>query len=249
LTALELPESMPVGGTQSLSVKDLLGGGRVVDAMGPRERDISWSGYLYEQNQTERVRLLNNLRQSGQEVTLAWGVYSYQGVVADFNCETEAGPQKYRITFTVVSDNSAPQGTTLVSLASQVVADVSDGNVVGALSAVSQGVVAGPLASAASAVGVPGATTVGSSLYSAAVGAVNTAAAAISGATSLADGVLAPLGVSIGSISAAAPAALNALGFAGDVSAAANAAGDLANLTNAAGYVGRAVKNLAGASA
>jgi hypothetical protein len=248
-TGLGLPESLPIGGSQALTVHKLPGGARIVDAMGQDDADISWSFILDQQDASTTARTLDKLRRSGTVITLAWDVFSYQVVVKEFRCDTRfVPPMKCQITCLVVQDNTLVSGTTLTSMALQVVQDISTGNVVGALGAVSQGIVAGPLASAASAVGATGATTFASSAYNAAVGAVNTAAGAISDATTAANGLLAPLGVSLGSISQAAGTGLSALGVAGQLSDAVSAAGDLANLSVMQGYVGRTVQNLAKAS-
>lgn len=250
LTGLELPASMPVGGQQSLSVKQLPGGARQIDAMGPNYRELKWSGMIDSQDASQRVKLLNNICISGEQVILAWGVFSYTVIVSEFLADTKVvGLIPYSITCTVIKDNSSPQGQTLTSLASQVVADVSNGNVVGALSAVSAGVVSGPLSTATSAVGAAKATTVGSGAYAEAVSAVNTAAGAINTAIGDVNTTLAPLGVNLGSLSQAAGTALNTAGVAGQITQAVSACGDLANLSTAAAYIGRTAKNLANASA
>jgi hypothetical protein len=114
---------------------------------------------------------------------------------------------------------------------------------------VSQGLVTTPLANAATAAGATNAASLGSADYTAAVGAVNTAAGAINTAVSTVNQTLAPLGVSLQSISAAAPVALDVLGASGKITQAVSAAGDLAQLTQMSGYVNRAAQNLKNASA
>jgi hypothetical protein len=248
-SGLGKPKSMPIGGKQQLVNHKLPGGGRQINAMGPDDNDISWSGYLDGQSASANARALDRLRQSGQAVTLAWDVFSYQVLVSDFTCETQHIPMPYRVTCTVISDNSQTTGTSLTSLALQVVADVQDGNPIAALGAVSQGTIGNTLGVAATAVGAPGATTLASSAYNTAVGAVNTAATAISTATKTVNATLAPLGVSLASLSAAAPAALDVVGMSGKITQAAAACGDLAQLTASAAYIGRASANLQRASA
>ena len=44
LTEMEVPEKLTWGGQQQLSVHRLLGGQRVVDAMGADDRTLDWSG-------------------------------------------------------------------------------------------------------------------------------------------------------------------------------------------------------------
>jgi hypothetical protein len=134
-------------------------------------------------------------------------------------------------------------------MALQVVGDLTSGNPLGALSAVSEGIVGTSVGTAQTAAGAPNATVLGSADYVAAVGAVNTAAGAIKSAVTGANTLLAPLGTSLGAISAAAPAALDTIGMAGQFSTSIQAVGDLANLTACQGYVQRAQQNLANAGA
>jgi hypothetical protein len=81
------------------------------------------------------------------------------------------------------------------------------------------------------------------------MGAVNTAASALQMASGTADATLAPLGVSLQSLTQAATTGLDTFGFSSDVSNALAACGDAANLSAAQGYVIRAQQNLARASA
>jgi hypothetical protein len=246
---LELPESIPMGGKQALTIHKLPGGARVFDVMGQDDAPISWSGYLDGQTASTRARTLDKLRRSGTPITLAWDVYSYQVIVSEFSCDTRIPPMKYKITVEVVQDNTFVSGNSLVSMALQVTQDLATGNPIAALGSVSQGIVGSSVTNAAAAVGLPGATTVGSGLYGAAVNAIGTASTAIQSATSYANGILAPLGTSLGAISTVAPAALDTLGFSKQIQNAAGACSDLASLTNAAGFVSRAAANLKGASA
>jgi hypothetical protein len=249
LTGLELPESMPVGGKHLIGVHMMVGGGLCFDAMGAVENSISWSGKFTGPNRSVRVRLLDSIRKSGAVVTLAWDVFSYQVIVSEFAADTKSvDPVPYKITCMVLQDNSASLGSAVVSLVAQLVADVASGNVVGALSVASAGVA--PLISAASAaVAVPGATTLGTSAYAAALIAVNSTGSSIDAALGSANLTLGQYGASLLNSSQAAtmPASIPAL--SADVNGAARSAGDVANLASAAGYFGRASVNLQNASA
>lgn len=249
-TGLSLPPSLPIGGKQGLSIKTLPGGAVVVDVMGPVFADKVWTGYLDGPTASETSRTLDKMWQSGGVFTLAWNVYSYQVIIEQFICNDKlVVPIKYNISCKVLSDNSHPTGTTLTSLALQVSSDLANGNPLAALSSVSQGVVGTSVSTAGTAAGVTGATTIGSAAYNDAVGAVNTAATAIQSATTAVNQTLAPLGVSLSSLSLAAPAALATTGFAADLTSATAACGDLANLSAAQGFVERAQQNLTRASA
>jgi hypothetical protein len=240
---------MPLGGKQLIGIHTMVGGGLCLDAMGAVENSISWRGKFTGQNRSVRVRLLDSIRKSGAVVTLAWDVFSYQVIVSEFTADTRSvDPVPYRITCIVLQDNSAPGVNVVTSLVTQLVADVVSGNVAVALSPASASVAA-PVSAAAAAVAVPGATTLGTSAYNAALSAVNGAGSAINMAIGHADTALGQNGASLLASSQAAtmPASISAMSAA--VNGAASSAGDVANLVSAAGYLGRASVNLQNASA
>jgi hypothetical protein len=248
-TGMSLPTSISIGGEQLMSVQKLPGGARIIDVMGQDDNDIGWAGYLDGQFATEIACVLDKIRRSGQAVTLAWDVFSYQVVVCKFSCQIRHAPMPYKISCTVVADNTLVAGTTAVNMALQVTADLSDGNPAAALGAVSQGVVGSSVTSAAAAASATNATTVGSAAYTTAVSAVNTAAAALQTAATTTDATLAPLGVSLLSLTQTATTGLDTFGFSSDLSNALAACSDAANLSAAQGYVIRAQQNLLRASA
>lgn len=243
------PKSMPIGGKQAIATHKLPGGGRVLDAMGPDNSDIAWSGYLDGADASTTARALDRLRQSGQAVTLAWDVFSYQVLVSEFSCETQHVPMPYKISCAVIVDNSQVSGVAPTALALQVTADISDGNIIAAVSSASQGILGNTVTAAGTATSAAGATTVGSAAYTVAVNAVNTAASSISLANQAASAVLLPIGASLSSLSAAAPIAVDTNGMADQIVSASSACGDLAYLALAGGYLDRAAANLQRASA
>lgn len=88
----EVPDIMPFGGLQKLAIQRQMGGNRVVDAMGPDPHPIRWSGHFYtlpniSASASTRARQVDALRQSGQQVWLYWGSFSYLVVVADFHAD------------------------------------------------------------------------------------------------------------------------------------------------------------------
>jgi hypothetical protein len=248
-SGMSLPASIAIGGEQLMSVQKLPGGARIIDVMAQDDDDIGWAGYLDSQYATEIARTLDKIRRSGQAVTLAWDVFSYQVVVCRFSCQIKHTPMPYRISCTVIADNTLVTGTTAINMALQVAADLSDGNPVAVLGSVSQGIVGSSVVSAGVAASAANATTVGSAAYSAAVGAVNEAAAAIQTAAITTDAALAPLGVSLFSATQAASTGLDTFGFSSQLSNALAACGDAANLSATQGYIIRAQQNLLRASA
>ena len=153
----------------------------------------------------------------------------------------------YKITCSCAGQIRA-EGQHAKSLVSQLVVDVSSGNVVGALSSLSAGV-AVPIGAATSAVAQPGATTLGTAAYDGAVGAVNAASGAINAAAGAANGLLGQFGTSLLGVSQAATTAASIPAVATAINGAVGAAGDAANLSLAGGYFGRAATNLLNASA
>ncbi len=105
----EIPEKISFGGEQKLAVHRLVGGGRVVDAMGRDDAALEWSGMFLGEQALERARHLDNLRIAGAPVALSWHELSYQVVIRSFHAPFE---RFYKIPYTivceVVEDKSKP---------------------------------------------------------------------------------------------------------------------------------------------
>ena len=105
----EVPESIAVGGAQTLAVHKLPGGARVIDAMGADHRDVSWSGRFRSGNAEARARLLDGYRIGGRQFLLQWSTYRYRVVVKSFEANYQQPFEiPYSVTCLVVSDESAP---------------------------------------------------------------------------------------------------------------------------------------------
>ena len=114
----EVPEKIAIGGEQMLTTHKLVGGLRVVDAMGPDDAALSWSGWFLgsadatgdlpdNSTATGRARFLDYVRRSGLPCTLTWGEFSYLVVVSKFSADYEK-PYKvpFQITCEVVQDQT-----------------------------------------------------------------------------------------------------------------------------------------------
>lgn len=245
LTGLAKPVSMPIGGSQGTAVHRLPGGGRVIDVMGPDNADISWSGYLDGADASVTARVLDRLRQSGQVISLAWDIFSYQVLVTEFRCDTRHIPMPYRVTCAVVGDNSQGVVAAAVSLALDINNDLGAANL-SSVSAASQAIIGNSVAAAAGAVSAPGASAAGSAAYVNLVVAANAAANAVGAAMDAADGTLLPVAASLAAgVSALDDAPL----MSGQILDALSMCGDLAMLSRANGFVCRAAANLRSASA
>jgi hypothetical protein len=106
LSEWEIPERINFGGKQQVTVHKLIGGTRVIDAMGPDPDDVRWSGRFRGPTALQRSAALDLLRASGAEVPLIYLGKFLTVVITDFRCDAERSYEiPYQITCTVVSDN------------------------------------------------------------------------------------------------------------------------------------------------
>lgn len=162
----ELPPRIGFGGEQRLAVHRLPGGGRVIDAMGPDDAPIVWSGAFAGPDAADRARVLDLLRAEGLALPLAWDAFAYLVVIAAFEAIYERPNWvPYRIACTVLLDQTQVATALVAPLATTVLGD---------LSAASSGV---DTSAAQAALAQPGAATLGTGAYGGAVDAVGAALA------------------------------------------------------------------------
>ncbi len=235
---LEIPPSIPFGGEQHLSVHELIGGARVIDAMGRADRPIEWTGWFRGTTAVERAQLLDSLRVSGVTQSLTWGKFSYSVVVKSFLADYQRFYEiPYRILCEVISDLTTPVVSAAPPIDQVINSDASDATAL--------------------------ATAIADQSLNASISAMNTAIGTIAtiatAARSIINGVLAPAGsakqrvaVLIGLSNlqiASSTFAGVAPGIAAGVSAAALTAQTanmlyLPNLFTLQGLLGRMVANL-----
>ena len=106
---LEVPEQIPFGGSQALVVHQLVGGARVVDAMGADSMPLEWSGMFYGPTALDRARYVDLLRIQGLPIPLTWSELNYTVIVKTFQANYQ---RFYKIPYTisclVVQDNTRP---------------------------------------------------------------------------------------------------------------------------------------------
>jgi hypothetical protein len=215
----EVPTNILWGGRQRLAVHDLPGGVRVIDALGRDDTPVVWSGVFTGEDAAARARVLDTMRAAGGVWPLTWGTFFYSVVISGFVANyNRSNWIPYTIACSVLRDEASAVLVASLDLATTALADLA--------SATSFGTSV-DLTAATSALGQPGATTVGTQAYGAAMASLSGSAA---------------------SIGAGVTTAGNALAGATDPGVAADTAGSLAGLTSASGYVQRALANLAGAS-
>lgn len=107
--SLEIPAEIAIGGSQRLSVHELVGGVRVVDAMGRSDSALEWSGYFLGQGAIDRARFLDTMRAGGVPQSLKWAAFSYLVIVREFKASYQKTYQiPYRIVCEVVQDLTQP---------------------------------------------------------------------------------------------------------------------------------------------
>lgn len=127
---LEVPANIKVGGAQSLAVHRLVGGARVIDAMGRDDAPISWSGLLLGATAVARAQWLDGYRIAGQSLDLAWGEFKYLVVVREFEADYERYYQiPYRITCEVVTQLQVAAGSEQsIDVDTAITNDLNNGN-------------------------------------------------------------------------------------------------------------------------
>ena len=113
-----IPERMPWGGSQMLKKHKLIGGQRVIDTLGPDDRDLTWSGIFWGDNALAAAQEVDALRALGQPLGLSWGGGSYTVVIESFTPDVQRLPQciPYSICCVIAQNNqhgdlnAQPQG-------------------------------------------------------------------------------------------------------------------------------------------
>lgn len=247
LSDWEIPERINFGGRQQVVVHKLIGGTRIVDAMGPDPTDVTWSGRFRGPSATSRAQALDAMRAAGAQVSLFYLSTFVTVVITDFRADAERFYEvPYTITCAVVSDavNDAlgpivPGLDSIVSTALTVAAGYSAGGTDPAQTSTAQAVAAVQTAVAATGTlqGAPLPALV--TLH----GAVNTQSAVLAG---IANGLDAALGSSVG---AGTPAGVNPGAMASWLTTQMSAAQDEAVALSSKDNIDLIGKNLALAGA
>jgi nucleoid-associated protein YgaU len=244
----EVPEQINFGGAQMLCTHKMIGGLRIVDALGPDDAPLAWSGIFLYEGAAERARFLDYVRRSGLTCTLTWGVFQYAVIVSEFKADFKKPYWiPFSITCEVVRDQtqdvaSPPKATQQDAIIadsarmSQLAGAVGIASIAGLAAAASSSLssmlgavapIAGGLVSLSSA------ASSGSGLLSAIVGEVgqvsslsNLASSALSSVT----GPLAALQSAVGGAIASATAAIASVPSLGNVVAGLPVAGQVAGL-------------------
>lgn len=94
----EVPDQINFGGQQMLKVHKLLGGKRVIDALGSDDDPMEWSGRFRGSDAVSRANTLDTKRRAGKPITLAWGELSFTVIISHFSAIYE---NPYEVPYTI----------------------------------------------------------------------------------------------------------------------------------------------------
>jgi hypothetical protein len=127
LHGFEIPERLPFGGSQQLTVHKLPGGQRIIQPIGRDERDIEWSGTftgsMLGSSAMERANLFLVMMRSAKPIPLVCGSMRYTVIIKTFEPDfTRQGLViPYRIVCVVqLAKNRKPKPSLLSGLISSV---------------------------------------------------------------------------------------------------------------------------------
>lgn len=101
----EIPEEIAVGGVQQLVAHPLIGGIKVVDALGRLDDDLEWSGWFLGASAKARRDYLEAYLTAGTALILTWADYRYQVLVKRFSAKFQRAYQyRYTITLEIIAD-------------------------------------------------------------------------------------------------------------------------------------------------
>ena len=131
-TDYAIPEQVPQGGEHNVVVHKLIGGQRVINAMGPDDSDIVWHGRFQGPAAVAQALALDSLRKSGTQVPLFVDSQVYTVVVRKFEWDYQRPYQiLYKISCLVAaSTNSGGIFAPPTSLDSLVAADMASASAI-----------------------------------------------------------------------------------------------------------------------
>lgn len=224
----ELPPDINFGGTQRLAIHHLADGRRVIDCLGREDADIRFSGVLAGPDAASRAQALDELRGSGILVPLTWDVFFYSVLIREFSALYRNDTWiPYTLKCSVLRDESETLLPITLPLAQRLADDLN--------AAASDGAIADiDFDAAISVVSMPGATIYGGAGFQAARESLRSISDLLTTRREQAEVQLSGIDFLDGTPDAAIAA----------LSISTTTAQQLAWLTRAHGYVGRATANL-----
>jgi hypothetical protein len=122
----EIPGRMLFGGAQQLAMHRLIGGVRVIDAMGRDDAAVRWSGIFSGNDASMRARMLDAMRAAGGALNLAWDAFCYTVIIERLDLDFR-NPWwiPYRISCAVVMDKAQNNAVPLPELSDSILGDLT----------------------------------------------------------------------------------------------------------------------------
>jgi hypothetical protein len=109
LQGFEVPDSAPWGGGQALTVHKLIGGARVIDAMGVDDRAMTIRGTFLSPDADDRALQVDVMRKAGLPVPFSWSNHVYLVVIKAFEPEYQRPDRvPYALTLEILQDSTQP---------------------------------------------------------------------------------------------------------------------------------------------
>ena len=116
LQGFEVPDSAPWGGDQALTIHKLIGGARVIDAMGTDDRAIAIKGTFLSPDADQRALQVDILRKAGLPVAFSWSNHVYLVVIKSFQPEFQRPDRvPYSLTLEILQDSTQPAASPVPS--------------------------------------------------------------------------------------------------------------------------------------
>lgn len=123
-SGFEIPEKIPFGGAQHLAVHRLIGGKRIIDAMGEDDAPLQWTGLFTGATAHQRARYLDTLRVKGAPLQLTWAEFKYLVVIKEFRADYHRFYEiPYNITCEVADDQTMEMNAIFDPPIDQAIAD------------------------------------------------------------------------------------------------------------------------------
>lgn len=107
-TQSEVPDYIPFGGQESLAVHQFVGGGRVIDAMGIIEPDITWSGIFMGNQMTRKARYITKIMKEAKPLKFSYNQFRYNVLIKSFEPQYRDTYIEYTITLAVIQNLTEP---------------------------------------------------------------------------------------------------------------------------------------------
>lgn len=105
----EIPDEIRGGGAQLIGLHKFAGGLRTVDAFGPDDEPLEWSGTFFDETAEARCQQIDAMREAGEPVAVSWSSFNFLAIITRFRWVYrryyEIG---YEITLEVVDNRTQP---------------------------------------------------------------------------------------------------------------------------------------------